>query len=155
MMTTNPLYRVVTVDAESVEPPLGPASHAEGGRHRSPGRALRIDTFFNYHLIHSVASTDREDALKLSALSNQHSLVQRLLAAGTNPSLTFRSQSILCIASMHGHTEVVRELIDAGADITFKDDDGRTALQWAAKLKHRDVVALLLARAKELKNANK
>jgi ankyrin repeat protein len=49
----------------------------------------------------------------------------------------------------------VRELIDAGADITFKDDDGRTALQWAAKLKHRDVVALLLARAKELKNANK
>jgi ankyrin repeat protein len=90
-------------------------------------------------------------------LKNNHTLVKHLLASGVSPSTLFRTNSLLCWASIRGYTDVVRELLDAGADITAKTKggDGLTALQLAAKHKHRDVVALLLAKAKELKNANK
>jgi ankyrin repeat protein len=71
----------------------------------------------------------------------------------------FRGWSILYLASGDGHIDIVIELIDAGADITAKHPNsmgmGMTALQHATKKKHRDVVALLLAKAKELKNVNK
>jgi ankyrin repeat protein len=66
---------------------------------------------------------------------------------------------MLFVACKQGHTAVVKELVDAGADITSKDINGKSALhhatRHAAKHKHRDIVALLLAKAKELKSANK
>jgi ankyrin repeat protein len=42
-------------------------------------------------------------------------------------------------------------LLDAGADITFKDHEGMTALQLAVRGKHLDVLVLLLTRAYELR----
>jgi ankyrin repeat protein len=56
---------------------------------------------------------------------------------------------------MCGYADIVTELVDAGADITLKDEGKMTALQRAAKMKRRDVVALLLAKTKELKQMNK
>jgi ankyrin repeat protein len=108
----------------------------------------------NTELIDKASDKDRENALKLYVVMNSLTEVKSLLAAGVNPSLRFRTMDLLCVASGRGYTDVVRELLDAGADITFKDPTGKTALQHAAKKKHRDVVALLLAKAKEIKNAN-
>jgi len=48
-------------------------------------------------------------------------------------------------ASQNGHIEVVRELIERGADINAKDDYGETALDWARWNDHQDIVALLSA----------
>jgi ankyrin repeat protein len=107
------------------------------------------------HMLLKASDKDKENALRVAVLEDQLPLVQGLLALKTNPSTLFRNSSILCLASMWGKTDIVRELIDAGADIAFKDIKGMTALQHAAKHKHRDVVALLLAKANELKNANK
>jgi ankyrin repeat protein len=38
--------------------------------------------------------------------------------------------------------------------VNAKDGNGMTALQWVAKRKHRDMVALLLVMTNKLKNAN-
>jgi ankyrin repeat protein len=110
----------------------------------------------NIELIDQASDKDKENALKFYVTSNSLTMVKSLLAAGVNPSLRFRRWSLLCESSSKGNTDIVEALLAAGADITFKDrGDGKTALQHAAKNKHREIVALLLAKATEIKNANK
>jgi ankyrin repeat protein len=106
-------------------------------------------------LVDNSSDKDRENALKLYVLLGGLTEVRSLLAAGVDPSLRFCARNLLSIASCMGNADIVRALLDAGADITYKDEDGKIALQWAAMHKHRDIVALLLAKANELKNANK
>ena len=45
---------------------------------------------------------------------------------------------------MNGHLEVVRLLIEKGADATAEDKDKLTPMQWAAFNGHLEVVRLLI-----------
>jgi ankyrin repeat protein len=102
------------------------------------------------------AGKDEMDmALVIAVRANLCSMVKCLLAAGADPDSTDCETRLLDGACIAGYTDIVRELIDAGADFTAKTKGGRTALQLAAQYKQRDVVALLLAKAKEHTNANK
>jgi hypothetical protein len=73
--------------------------------------------------------------------------VQGCLRAGANPNATFRGGlSPLHIAAngaYPGRVEIVRLLIEAGADIHARDDEGRTPLRWASG----EDTALVLIRA--------
>jgi ankyrin repeat protein len=109
------------------------------------------DVSLKYHLIGKVSATDKENALKLGVFMRNLILVKCMLAAGVNPSLPFRGRDLLCWASAWGHADIVKVLLDAGADITFKDHEGMTALQLAVRGKHLDVLVLLLTRAYELR----
>jgi ankyrin repeat protein len=103
-------------------------------------------------------SADKEEKNILFGMAvhgNKLQMVKCMLAAGADASASYMGASMLKLASREGHTDVVKVLLDAAADITAKDLGGKTALQHAAKNKHRDVVALLLAKAKELKKMNK
>jgi ankyrin repeat protein len=84
-------------------------------------------------------------------------MVKCLLAARADADTKYlgNGTSMLAAASAKGFTDIARDLLDAGADLAYKGPDGMTALQSAAKGKHREIVTLLLAKAKELKNANK
>ena len=53
----------------------------------------------------------------------------------------------LVTAATHGRTDVVRVLLDAGADPNVADSNDQTALHFAAYVGHPDVVELLLERA--------
>jgi len=53
-------------------------------------------------------------------------------------------QTALMWACWQGHSDVVNELLKAGADVDAKADDGETALMWAALRRHTDIVLLLL-----------
>ena len=53
--------------------------------------------------------------------------------------------SELIEAAKNGQTEKVKALLDAGANANAKDEDGRTALMWAASKRGRtDAVQVLL-----------
>jgi len=53
----------------------------------------------------------------------------------------------LMLAVRSGHLELVRELLDRGAEIHAKDADGKTALGWASRTNHQDVVRELFHRS--------
>lgn len=40
--------------------------------------------------------------------------------------------------------ELIKECLDAGADVNSKDSDGWTALMWTANLEHSDCMRLLI-----------
>ncbi len=46
-------------------------------------------------------------------------------------------------AARYGHADVVRLLLDAGADVNAKDEWNETALMFAAMSGHEDIVQLL------------
>ncbi len=50
----------------------------------------------------------------------------------------------LHVAARHGHTEVAKILLEAGADVHAKVKDGVTPLHWAAYYGHTKVVKILL-----------
>ena len=56
--------------------------------------------------------------------------VQILLVNGANPNIKYNSSvPVLMLAANKGHTEVVKLLMDKGADVNAKHTDGRTALR--------------------------
>jgi ankyrin repeat protein len=106
-------------------------------------------------LVKGAGKDEKNAALVIAVNDDKPPMVKCLLASGADPDAKYGFLNVLMVACIHGNADIVRALLDAGADITAKDEDGKTALQHAAKHKHRDIVALLLAKAKELKNANK
>lgn len=60
----------------------------------------------------------------------------------------WNGETALMAAAANGYSDMVRALLDAGADPKLKNNDGKTAAQIAKKGKHKDV-------AKMLKNAAK
>ena len=54
-------------------------------------------------------------------------------------------QTALMLAVSHGRQDMVRMLLEAGADVNCQDEDGSTALMCASEHGHADIVKLLLA----------
>ncbi len=62
--------------------------------------------------------------------------------------------SPLIIASMFGHHDIVKTLLDAGVDINQKNNDGSTALHTAAFFGRTEIVKILLTRDVDLSIQN-
>ncbi|KAH6955702.1 ankyrin repeat-containing domain protein [Ilyonectria sp. MPI-CAGE-AT-0026] len=58
--------------------------------------------------------------------------------------MCFRHPTAQHVAAMVGHEAVVLVLLEKGADVATKDDDGWTVLHWAADSGHLVVVRVLL-----------
>lgn len=54
-------------------------------------------------------------------------------------------QTALMLAVSHGRLEMVELLLESGADVNMKDDDGSTALMCATEHGHVDIVKTLLS----------
>lgn len=54
-------------------------------------------------------------------------------------------QTALMLAVSHGRTDMVRALLDRGADVNLQDDEGSTALMCSSEHGHAHIVRLLLA----------
>jgi ankyrin repeat protein len=76
------------------------------------------------------------------------------LIARVSVDITFRASGLLGLACSQGFPEVVKALLEGGADITVKNSSGKTPLQVAAANNEREIVVLLLAKAKELQGKN-
>lgn len=72
---------------------------------------------------------------------NSHLLRTQLLAAQQDP---ITGSSPLMLASQHGHLDICRALLDAGAPWNAVDRHGKCAGDYATDMQHWDVVNLLV-----------
>jgi ankyrin repeat protein len=71
---------------------------------------------------------------------NQHIVV----GSDLNEKEPSRASSPLITAAVFGKTEIARALIEAGADVNYKNNDGSTALITAAFFCRTEIVKILL-----------
>ena len=83
-----------------------------------------------------------------AAASGELGKMQTLIAQGHDVNVRFPlvGTGPLIVAAGHGHVDMVRVLLDAGADINAADASGWTALHAAAAKGDRATVVLLLER---------
>jgi uncharacterized protein len=108
-----------------------------------------------------------EPSLLCAAWKGDVATVRKLLSSGVNPDSTDdngicegrpnRATAIsssgdtpLMRAAGCGHTEVVKLLLEDGADINARDSEGNTAISGAAYYMHADIVDLLLTRGADI-----
>lgn len=56
----------------------------------------------------------------------------------------------LLVAALRGETDAVTDLLDGGADVNARDENGMTALMGAVKEGHKDVARILLERGADV-----
>ncbi|KAI2661252.1 KN motif and ankyrin repeat domain-containing protein 3 [Labeo rohita] len=89
-------------------------------------------------------------AVMLAALSavkeeDDMAVVQKLFRLGNvNAKASQAGQTALMLAVSHGRQEMVRALLDCGADVNIQDDEGSTALMCASEHGRAEIVSLLL-----------
>jgi ankyrin repeat protein len=104
----------------------------------------------------SAGTEDRESPLSRAATMGHVAIVRALLEAGADPKTEGQCGRTPVLDLVHdygrnpmsstgGVPECLRMLIDAGAEIDARDNDGRTALQVAAAAGHEDLAAILRA----------
>lgn len=83
-------------------------------------------------------------ALVNAAYHGRIALVRELLAEGADVEARFQGNTPIIAAAMQAHADVIRLLIEAGADVDAAGEDGMSALLWAAEEGSDDCVGLLL-----------
>ncbi|XP_035699380.1 KN motif and ankyrin repeat domain-containing protein 1-like isoform X3 [Branchiostoma floridae] len=84
----------------------------------------------------------------------QMEVVKKLFQSGdVNIRATQAGQTALMLAVSHGRQEIVKMLIDAGAEVNLQDEDDSTALSIAMEAGHRDIGVLLYAQVNMGKTA--
>jgi ankyrin repeat protein len=80
-----------------------------------------------------------------AASGSNHETVRVLLEAGADPNIRDKVEQFtaLMFAAAEGQLEVVQTLLDHRADVTLRDVDGDTALDFASQNGHSDVARLL------------
>nr|CAH7740108.1 unnamed protein product [Callosobruchus chinensis] len=80
-------------------------------------------------------------------ISQTHANVVRRLfqLADVNIRAKQHGQTALMLAVSHGHLDMVKMLLEAGADINIQDEDGSTALMCAAEHGHIEIVKHFLS----------
>ncbi|XP_073510322.1 KN motif and ankyrin repeat domain-containing protein 2 [Phyllobates terribilis] len=72
-------------------------------------------------------------------------VTQMLRLGDVNCRASQAGQTALMLAVSHGRLDVVRALLQCGADVNVQDHDGSTALMCACEHGHVDIISLLLA----------
>lgn len=89
-------------------------------------------------------------AIMLAALStvkeeDDMAVVKKLFSQGNvNAKASQAGQTALMLAVSHGRQEMVRALLECGADVNVQDDEGSTALMCASEHGRTEIVKLLL-----------
>ena len=103
----------------------------------------------------NLARTTGETPLMTAARTGSARVVQLLLARGANPNAndTRTKHTALMLAIAEGHIDIVRTLVDAGADVHAKSAGGFTPLLFAARHGSRASSEILLAAGAKVDDA--
>ncbi len=94
-----------------------------------------------------VITPKQEMSIHAAAVSGDLEAVRQLIKTGANlnDQEPAGGSSPLITATVFGHTQIALELIKAGADVNFRNNDGSTALHTAAFFCRTEIVKALIA----------
>jgi hypothetical protein len=103
------------------------------------------------------AQTPSSGDIHAAIVAGNREAVKQYIAGGGNLNVRdpFGGSSPLITACVFGRSEMARMLIDAGADVNFKNNDGSTPLHSAAFFCRPEIVRMLLARSADKTLRNK
>ncbi|HVL75358.1 MAG TPA: ankyrin repeat domain-containing protein [Noviherbaspirillum sp.] len=85
--------------------------------------------------------------LHYAAAGGHNDIAQMLMALGAPPDARSPNNTTpMMMAALGGHIMTVKVLLDAGADATLKNDHGMTAIDFARRNDHQDIVDGLIWR---------
>lgn len=105
--------------------------------------AYYFETGFHYLLEKGAAPTD--EAFRETMRRNYHDMAQALLKAGLAPASENLSEFLIA-ATKNGHIELMKALLDKGAQAGAADADGNTPLHHAAYYGKPEAAALLISK---------
>jgi ankyrin repeat protein len=128
------------------KPVIALMSLAAGMRpiHKLPEFVFVLSHLFRSSAIHFAAYFGNVPALEL--------LIER--GADIHSTASPKTMTPLILGAIGGHDDVCERLLELGALVGAKDKRGRTALSYAKKLGHEDVVRRLLAHASDVPPAS-
>jgi ankyrin repeat protein len=95
----------------------------------------------------NTTAREKEAALMLAVQTSQRDIVKFLLSHRVNPCCEHDGSIPIISACIFGDAQIASDLIDAGADIAARAGNGMSTMEIALKKQHRDIVALLMAKA--------
>ena len=166
-MESNKALRDAALDGRTQQVRLELKQGADVNAPGAEGRTPLMLAAFNGHkgtielLLERGARVAARDAFGRTALMYSASgpypeSVQALLDHGADPDSRDAGEhwTPLMFAAAEGQTEVVQALLNHGADFAATDDDGETALDFARKNGHAEVVRLLETATREVDQQN-
>ena len=102
------------------------------------------------------AGTSSAQNLSKAAFTGNLAVVKQALADGADPNIQDpqSGSTLLSIAALMGHTEIVALLLEHGVDVNAKSRDGGTALHSAAFLGRAETVKLLVKKGADISLRN-
>ena len=110
------------------------------------GDASRVSAMLDRGVDVNARTSDDSYALNRAAVFNQVEMVRLLLERGADPNMqNGEGDTPLICATKYagGHAATVRLLVEAGTDLTIKDNNSKTALDYAKAKGQQEAIALL------------
>jgi ankyrin len=95
--------------------------------------------------IGAVHLPEKSQALAQAVVQNDIATVQRLIQENADLNAVVFGATALHLAAEYGQSQIVRLVLEKGANVDPVDNLGRTPLLWAAENGHSDIVQLLVS----------
>lgn len=119
-----------------------------------PAHGIDVKPLLLKDVVVKVEHNFRRTELHYAAIRGYSMIISDLLAKNSINTTDSYEKTALDYAIACGHIEVIRILIESGADIQKKDSGGRTYLHLAVAGAHIDVIPLLLEKGLEAHNCD-
>ena len=98
----------------------------------------------------NIMAGHKENALDVAEMMESEKKLLEVVVAVKGTNIDIKGIPLLMWAIIKGHIDIVKYLVEQGADLNAQDEDGWTVLMWAAQRGHIDIVRYLVEQGAEV-----
>jgi ankyrin repeat protein len=152
-LATAELFVKAGIDVNAVDPNGNSALVIAANKNNADVVRFLMENGANPDVKGSKGLIPLDDAASLGNLESVKELIR--YAPGQKSEDIFKATNAYLLAARYGHTEMVKVLLDAGADVNWVSPEGWNALTWAAREGRYDVAELVINAGIDVNRADK